>query len=129
MFLRLYDVTERQFNFTKNYFLYKEKWTSISKQLRSWAGFFSSVVNCITNPFSQKNAIELFTLVLTIITRILQADLDLAIYNMQGTSLTDHETPFIRNSDRNDIQLGSTIDQVNNDTASLKIKNSIGSIT
>ena len=63
-------------------------------------------VNCLTNPFSQKNAIELFTLVLTNINRILQADPDLAMYNMQGTRLTDHETPIIRNSERSDIQLG-----------------------
>ena len=73
MLLRLYEVTERQFNFfAKNYFLYKENWTSVSKQLRSSSGFFSSEVNCLTNPFSQKNAIELFTLVLTNINRILQ---------------------------------------------------------
>ena len=125
MFLWLYDVTDRQFNFTKNYFLHKEKWTSISKRLRSWASFFSSLVNCLTNLFSQKNAIGLFTLVLTNINRILQADSDQAIYHMQGTILTDHETSIIRNTDRSDIQLGSTIDQLNNDTASLKIKNSI----
>ena len=49
---------------------------------------------------------RLFTLVLTNINRILQADPDLAMYNMQGTILTDHETPIIRNSDRSDIQLG-----------------------
>ena len=33
------------------------------------------------------------------------ADPDLAMYNMQGTILTDHETPIIRNSGRSDIQL------------------------
>ena len=98
--------TEAQFNFTKSYFLLKENRTSVSKQIRSWVGFFSSVVNCLTNPFSQKNAIELFTLVLTNVNRILQADPDLAMYNMQGTISTDHETPIIRNSDRSDIQLG-----------------------
>ena len=98
MFLRLYDETEAQFNFAKRYFQLKEKRTSVSKHIRSWVGFFSSVVNCLTNLFSQKNAIELFTLVLTDINRILQADPDLAMYNMQGTILTDHETPIIRNS-------------------------------
>ena len=41
-------------------------------------------MNCLTNPFSQKNAIELFTLVLTNINRILQADPDLAMYNIGG---------------------------------------------
>ena len=81
-------------------------------------------MNCLTNPFSQKNAIELFTLVLTNINRIFQADPILAMYNMPRTILTDQETPIIRNSD-----LASTIDNLNNDTASLKIKNSIGSIT
>ena len=97
--------TEAQFNVAKSYFLLKENRTSVSKQRRSWVSFFSSVVNCLINPFSQKNTIELFTLVLTNINRILQADPDLAMYNMQGTILTDHETPIIRNSDRSGIQL------------------------
>ena len=96
--------TEAQFNFTKSYFLLKENRASVSKQIRSWVGFFSSVVNCLTKPFSQKNAIELFTLVLTNNNRILQADPDLAMCNMQETILTDHETPLIRNSDKSDIQ-------------------------
>ena len=109
MFLRLYDVNRRTIQFHTICFLHKANWTSVSEQIRSWVGFCSSVVNCLTNPFSQKNAIKLFTLVLTNINRILQADPDLAMYNMQGTILTDHETPIIRNSD---------------DTASLKIKNS-----
>ena len=41
-------------------------------------------MNFLTNPFLQKNAIELFTLVLTNINCILQADPDLTMYNMQG---------------------------------------------
>ena len=45
-------------------------------------------MNCLTNPFSQKNANELFTFVLININRILQADPDLAMYNMLGTTIT-----------------------------------------
>ena len=106
MLLRLYDVNRSTIQFHEKSLPAQENRTSVSKQIRSWVGFFSSVVNCLTNPFSQKNAIELFTLVLTNINRILQADPNLAMYNMQGTILTDHETPIIRNSDRSDIQLG-----------------------
>ena len=128
MFLRLYDVNRSTIQFHKKLLPAQENRTSVFKQIRSWVGFFSSVVNCLTNPFSQKNAIEFFTLVLTNINRILQADPDLAMYNMQGTLLTDRETPIIRNSGVIS-NLASTIEKFNNDTASLKIKNSIGSIT
>ena len=75
------------------------------------------------------NAIELFTLVLTNINRILQADPDLAMYNMQGTILTDYEAPISETQIGVISNLASTIEKFNNDTASLKIKNSIGSIT
>ena len=74
MLLRLYDVTRSTIQFHEKSLPAQENRTSVSKQIRSWVGFFSSVVNCLTNPFSQKNAIELFTLVLTNINCILQAD-------------------------------------------------------
>ena len=106
MFLRFYDVNRSTIQFREKLLPAQGKSDKRFQKIRSWVSFFSSVVNCLTNPFSQKNAIELFTLVLTNINRILQADPDLAMYNMQGTIFMDHETPIIRNSDRSDIQLG-----------------------
>ena len=87
-----------------------DKYIQTIKEL-GWFLFFSSEL-----PYKsllQKNTIELFTLVLTNINPILEADPNLAIYNMQGTILTDYETPIIRNSDKSDIQLGSTIRMLN----------------
>ena len=89
MLLRLYDVNTGAIQFHEKSLPAQRK-SDKSFQTNKELGwfFFFSVVNCLTNLFLQKNAIELYTLVLTNVDRILQADPDLAMYNMQGTILT-----------------------------------------
>ena len=106
MFLRLYDGNRSTIQFHEKLLPAQrksDKCFQTNKKL-GWFLFFSTELPYKSLFTEERN--KTFHIALTNINRILQADPDLAMHNMQETILTHNETPIIRNSDRSDIQLG-----------------------